>query len=228
MKRRRPSNQKILRKHWRRVLMWKTWLTICEFTRADSSWKDWKRRFVWSTWICYSTSQRRTESFWKKRLIVFENHRKSLNSTLRAKRATFTFCVDKSSLIRPKMVHFGEFLKTWSLRSNSVTRHVNLKTDKNWWKMPKLKNSNATFWVIFKHCETTTKPFFLRCIDFNKRNIWFLHHQTFPLLMLFKALKIWFDFALKCHTCIDLGKIWPAKNIKWTFSKILVIATLDC
>ena len=130
MKRRRPSNQKILRKHWQRVLMWKTWLTICEFTRADSSWKDWKRRFVWSTWICYSTSQRRTESFWKKRLIVFENHRKSLNSTLRAKRATFTFCVDKSSLIRPKMVHFGEFLKTWSLRSNSVTRHVNFKQTK--------------------------------------------------------------------------------------------------
>ena len=96
MKRRRPSNQKILRKHWQRVLMWKTWLTICEFTRADSSWKDWKRRFVWSTWICYSTSQRRTESFWKKRLIVFDNHRKSLNSTLRAKRATFTFWVDKS------------------------------------------------------------------------------------------------------------------------------------
>ena len=25
--------------------------------------------------------------------------------------------------------------------------------DKNWWKMPKLNNSNATFWVIFKHCE---------------------------------------------------------------------------
>ena len=28
-------------------------------------------------------------------------------------------------------------------------------TDENWWKiwkMPKLKNSNATYWVIFKHC----------------------------------------------------------------------------
>ena len=24
--------------------------------------------------------------------------------------------------------------------------------DKNWWKMPKVKNSNATFWAIFKHC----------------------------------------------------------------------------
>ena len=33
------------------------------------------------------------------------------HSTLRAKQATFTFCVDKSSLKMPKMVHYGEFLK---------------------------------------------------------------------------------------------------------------------
>ena len=47
-------------------------------------------------------------------LTVFENHRKSLiqHCDLRAKRATFTFSVDKSSSKRPKMVHFGEFLKT--------------------------------------------------------------------------------------------------------------------
>ena len=25
--------------------------------------------------------------------------------------------------------------------------------DKNWSSMPKFKNSNATFWVIFKHCD---------------------------------------------------------------------------
>ena len=30
--------------------------------------------------------------------------------------------MDKSWLKMPKMVHFGEFLKTWSLWSNSVTR----------------------------------------------------------------------------------------------------------
>ena len=52
---------------------------------------------------------------------VWESQKKS-HSTLRAKRATFTFWVDKSLLKMPKMVHFGEFLKTWSLRSNSVTR----------------------------------------------------------------------------------------------------------
>ena len=47
----------------------------------------------------------------------------------------------------PKMVQFGQFLKTWSLWSKSVTRQ-----SKNWRKMPKFENSNATFWIIFKHC----------------------------------------------------------------------------
>ena len=69
------------------------------------------------------------------------------HSTLRAKRATFTFKVDKSSLKMPKMVHYDEFLKTRSLLSNRVTRQVTF-----WWKMPKFENSNETFWVIFKHC----------------------------------------------------------------------------
>ena len=33
--------------------------------------------------------------------------------------------------------------------------------DKNWWKMPKLKNSNATFWVIFKHCAEVSLMMYL-------------------------------------------------------------------
>ena len=41
-----------------------------------------------------------------------------------------SFWVDKSSLKMPKMVHFDEFLKTWSLRSNSVTRQVNFHRTK--------------------------------------------------------------------------------------------------
>ena len=45
-------------------------------------------------------------------IIVFENHQKKSHSTVRAKRATFTFWVDQSSL------------KLWSLQSNIVTRHV--------------------------------------------------------------------------------------------------------
>ena len=50
----------------------------------------------------------------------------------------------------PKIVHFGEFLKIWSLRSNSVTRQVSFDKTKIGGKC---QNSNATFWVIFKHNE---------------------------------------------------------------------------
>ena len=32
-------------------------------------------------------------------------------------------------------------------------------TVKNWWKSPKFKNSNETFWVIFKQIEIVTIPF---------------------------------------------------------------------
>ena len=58
---------------------------------------------------------------------VWKSQKKSY-SKLRAKRATFPFWVDKGSL---KMVNFGEFLKIWSLLSNSVTRQVNF----NWTKI---------------------------------------------------------------------------------------------
>ena len=47
------------------------------------------------------------------------------------------------------MVKFGEILKTWSLRSNSVTRQVSFNRTKIGGKC---QNSNATFWVIFKQC----------------------------------------------------------------------------
>ena len=50
------------------------------------------------------------------------------------------------------MVHFGEFFKTWSLRSNSVTRQVTFNRTKIDGKCQTLKTPNATFWMIFKHC----------------------------------------------------------------------------
>ena len=53
---------------------------------------------------------------------MFENRPKSNIQKLRAKRATITFWVEKSWLKRPKMVNFDEFLNTWILWSDSVTR----------------------------------------------------------------------------------------------------------
>ena len=55
---------------------------------------------------------------------VFENHRKSLIELL------LHFEWPKSSLKTPKMVHFGEFLKSFILRSNSVTRQVTFNLTK--------------------------------------------------------------------------------------------------
>ena len=73
--------------------------------------------------IKYFSLKSKTQNFALKH-IVWKSQKKS-HSTLRAKRAMFTLRVDKSSLKMPKMVNFGEFLKTWSLRPNSVTRYVN-------------------------------------------------------------------------------------------------------
>ena len=56
--------------------------------------------------------------------------KKKSHSTLRAKRATFTICVDKTSLKNAQNTQFDEFLKTYSLRSNSVTKRVSFKRTK--------------------------------------------------------------------------------------------------
>ena len=65
--------------------------------------------------------------------MVFENHRKS-----RIRNIT-----SEASLINifqnVKKDYFGEFLKTWSMRSNSLTYQIGqLYKDKNWWKMTKI------------------------------------------------------------------------------------------
>ena len=74
------------------------------------------------------------------KLIVFENHRKSRIQDCKRCELRLHFECDKSSLKMPKMVHFSEFLKSWSLRSNSVTRQVSLVVNS------KIPNFN---WDIF-------------------------------------------------------------------------------
>ena len=73
-------------------------------------------------------SKLKTHSVWKSQ--------KKSHSTLRAKRATFTIWMDKSSLKMPKIVQFGEFLKTEDCNQTvfSVTRQV------NFWKVKNAKN----------------------------------------------------------------------------------------
>ena len=89
------------------------------------------------------------------------------HSTLRAKRATFTFWVDKSWLKMPKMVHFGEVLRTWSLRSNSVTRQVSFNRTKIGGKYKNYKNSNATLSHFQTMCNrVSSDPKFFRKVRF--------------------------------------------------------------
>ena len=39
-------------------------------------------------------------------------------------------------------------------RKSLILQHYGAK---NWWKLPKLKKSNETFWVIFKQCAYTNR-----------------------------------------------------------------------
>ena len=71
---------------------------------------------------------------------------------MRANRAALLSWVNKSYSRMPKMVHFGEFMKTWSLRSNSVSRQVSFKRTKNGGKRQNWRKSNETFWAISKQC----------------------------------------------------------------------------
>ena len=80
-----------------------------------------------------SKDRRPYSSYPQKSILLTLTHgvwksQKKYHLILRAKRATFTFWID--ILKMPKIVHFCECLKTWSLWSNSVTRHVSFNRTK--------------------------------------------------------------------------------------------------
>ena len=107
---------------------------------------------------------------------------KKSHSTERAKRATFTFWVDKSLLKMPKIIDLAIFWKTDF--SKSVIRHVMFNRTIIGWKLPNEKKSNATFWVIFKHCPSYYSPNFpsLSLLLLPLRTVWlrtFFQVQTF-------------------------------------------------
>ena len=118
------------------------------------------------------------------------------------------------------MVHFGEFLKTWSLRSNRVTRQVSFNTTKIGGKC---QNSNATFWITFKQYAGATLAIlgvkiqmrhflaiFKHC-DSRRQRCAFRRISTSPLIISICASSspkvnwYWFDLAL--YT------VWPVIKI---------------
>ena len=54
--------------------------------------------------------------------------------------------------------------------------------DKNWWKMSKFKNSNATFWVIFKQCAFMRLFFSVFC---------FIHQQEQDIIFVICEMRRW-------------------------------------
>ena len=70
---------------------------------------------------------------------VFENHRKSRIQHCERSEVLLHFLNGRKFIKNAKMVNFGDFLKTWSLWSNSVTRQIIF----NWTKIDgKCQNSN--------------------------------------------------------------------------------------
>ena len=76
---------------------------------------------------------------------VFENHRKSLIQHCEQSKLRLHFEWTKSSLKMPKMLNSASFWKpeAWV---QTVILDRSILVGKNWWKIPKFKNANGTFW----------------------------------------------------------------------------------
>ena len=91
-------------------------------------------------WIWNQSVKRRTPVQWNKYRIFVQKIDLKLAQCLKitekvsfkiASEASYVYILSGQKLIKnAKMVHFGEFLKTWSLRSNSVTRQVSFNRTK--------------------------------------------------------------------------------------------------
>ena len=132
---------------------------------------------------------------------------------MRAKRATYTFWVDKSSLKMPKILNFGEFLKTWSLRSRSVTRQY-----KNLVENAKMENFICdilcNFQLMWQRRKNSKNVFFFFrilgakiqiCVGFSKVSCLGMSQIFLSVL-----LRIWRSFAWmlitdKHRRCVDDG-----------------------
>ena len=122
---------------------------------------------------------------------------------MRAKRATFTFWVAKSSLKMPKMVNFGEFLKTWIFRSNRITRQVIFNWKEIGGKCYNWKIKNATFLVIFKHCALSS-------------SLWKKYLQVWlPTLCGVQSVKLRGLLNQKCNTSGNWAKWWLKFSLDW-------------
>ena len=61
----------------------------------------------------------------------------------------------------PKMVHFGEFLEKSEACGQTVLPDMSLLIGQKLKENAKIKNLNATLWVIFKQCSGEASSIFL-------------------------------------------------------------------
>ena len=99
---------------------------------------------------------------------MFENHRKSL--ILHCERSELRLHFERTKVVFKMPKKYLKSLKL--LTSNSVTRQVNFSKTKKLAENCKIENSNATFWMIFKHCAT---PWFY-IINF-KTHVYLFHKK---------------------------------------------------
>ena len=107
---------------------------------------------------------------------LFNISQKKSHSTLRAKRATFTFWVDKSYEKCQKWSILASFWKPEACGQTVLPDRSVLIVQKLV-ENAKIKKSNATFWVIFKLCAFSQnitkldwKCFSMQCNDFNSNS----------------------------------------------------------
>ena len=78
-----------------------------------------------------------------------------------ANEASYVYILSGQKLTKnSKMVHFGEFLKTWSLRSNSVTRQVSFLIGQKLVENAKIKKFKCD---IFSNFQTMCSSTFSSC-----------------------------------------------------------------
>ena len=102
--------------------------------------------------ISYFVIAARKAKMWKKvslELCLKITEKVSFNIT---SEASYIYILSGQKFIQKcqKRPIWASFMNLLSLRSNSVTRTVNFNRTK---LVAKCQNSNATFWVIFKHCD---------------------------------------------------------------------------
>ena len=94
------------------------------------------------------------------------------------------------------MVHFGEFLKTWSLRSNSVTRHVSFNRTKIGGKCQNCKKFKCD---ILSNFQTMWDFFF---IVHKWRLLWWSQKHSFKASLVIISFLQWFSIIGQIATKI--------------------------